>query len=52
MQDSRSVREVRGRSRFLSLKWKVLLTLGVVMLSVNGALSLAAFPSPDDRETL
>ncbi|MBP6070452.1 MAG: EAL domain-containing protein [Candidatus Accumulibacter sp.] len=43
MQDSRSVREVRGRSRFLSLKWKVLLTLGVVMLSVNGALSWMHF---------
>jgi hypothetical protein len=39
MQDSRPAREARGRSRFLSLKWKVLLTLGVVMLSVNGALS-------------
>ncbi|TXH30138.1 MAG: hypothetical protein E6Q94_10195, partial [Burkholderiaceae bacterium] len=29
----------RGGSRFLSLKWKVLLTLGAVMLSVNGVLS-------------
>jgi hypothetical protein len=34
---------VRGRSRFLSLKWKVLLTLGAVMLSVNGALSWLHF---------
>ncbi len=28
-----------GGARFLSLKWKVLLTLGAVMLSVNGVLS-------------
>jgi len=27
------------RAHFLSLKWKVLLTLGAVMLSVNGVLS-------------
>ena len=30
-------------SRFLSLKWKILLTLGGVMLSVNGALSWLHF---------
>ncbi len=30
-------------TRFLSLKWKVLLTLGVIMLSVNGALSWQHF---------
>ncbi|MCP5247473.1 MAG: EAL domain-containing protein [Candidatus Accumulibacter sp.] len=34
---------MRSGSRFLSLKWKVLLTLGGVMLSVNGALSWLHF---------
>ena len=29
----------RSRSRFLSLKWKVLLSLGALMLSANAALS-------------
>jgi hypothetical protein len=35
--------QARSRSRFLSLKWKILLTLGGVMLSVNGALSWLHF---------
>jgi len=39
MPESRSTNSVHSTSRFLSLKWKVLLTLGVVMLSVNGTLS-------------
>jgi diguanylate cyclase (GGDEF)-like protein/PAS domain S-box-containing protein len=34
---------VRSASRFLSLRWKILLTLGGVMLSVNGALSWLHF---------
>ncbi|WP_291992211.1 EAL domain-containing protein [Candidatus Accumulibacter sp. ACC003] len=40
MLDSSSPAAARGGFRFLSLKWKILLTLGGVMLSVNGALSL------------
>ncbi|MCM8594156.1 EAL domain-containing protein [Accumulibacter sp.] len=39
MAEGAATDERPGRSRFLSLKWKVLLTLGVAMLSVNGALS-------------
>ncbi len=39
MSDSLSSGSGRSAFRFLSLKWKVLLTLGVVMLSVNGTLS-------------
>ncbi|HOL65772.1 MAG TPA: hypothetical protein PLB97_10640, partial [Accumulibacter sp.] len=34
---------VTDGARFLSLKWKVLLILGVIMLSVNGALSWQHF---------
>ncbi|WP_300453756.1 EAL domain-containing protein [Accumulibacter sp.] len=44
MADTLSLPKTRRHaSRFLSLKWKVLLTLGVVMLSVNGALSWLHF---------
>ncbi|MCP5227482.1 EAL domain-containing protein [Accumulibacter sp.] len=35
--------KVRSTFNFLSLKWKILLTLGGVMLSVNGALSWLHF---------
>lgn len=35
--------KARSAFRFLSLKWKILLTLGGVMLSVNGALSWLHF---------
>ncbi|RFC33442.1 MAG: PAS domain S-box-containing protein [Candidatus Nitrotoga sp. SPKER] len=43
MSDSRSSDSRRSTFRFLSLKWKVLLTLGVVMISVNGTLSWLHF---------
>lgn len=43
MPESPSLPKAHSRSRFLSLKWKVLLTLGGVMLSVNGALSWLHF---------
>jgi PAS domain S-box-containing protein len=43
MPDSRSSSSSRSTIRFLSLKWKVLLTLGMVMLSVNGTLSWLHF---------
>ncbi|CAG9933456.1 Histidine kinase [Candidatus Nitrotoga arctica] len=43
MSDSRSSGSGRSTFRFLSLKWKVLLTLGVVMISVNGTLSWLHF---------
>jgi diguanylate cyclase (GGDEF)-like protein/PAS domain S-box-containing protein len=39
MQPMPLISPARGPSRFLSLKWKILLTLGGVMLSVNGVLS-------------
>lgn len=39
MPATRSLPRKGRRARFLSLKWKVLLTLGGVMLSVNGVLS-------------
>jgi len=35
--------KARSAARFLSLRWKILLTLGGVMLSVNGALSWLHF---------
>lgn len=43
MSDSRSPPGVRSRARFFSLKWKVLLTLGAVMLAANGILSWLHF---------
>ncbi|MBL8397746.1 MAG: EAL domain-containing protein [Candidatus Accumulibacter sp.] len=43
MRDKNGLSPVNGGTRFLSLKWKVLLTLGVIMLSVNGALSWLHF---------
>ena len=43
MPESPSLPKACSTSRFLSLKWKVLLTLGGVMLSVNGALSWLHF---------
>ena len=43
MPDSQSLDLRSTTSRFLSLKWKILLTLGVVMLSVNGTLSWLHF---------
>ncbi|CAH1385132.1 Histidine kinase [Candidatus Nitrotoga sp. M5] len=39
MRESQPTNSGHDTSRFLSLKWKVLLTLGAVMLSVNGTLS-------------
>ena len=39
MSARRALTKTRSAFRFLSLKWKILLTLGGVMLSVNGALS-------------
>ncbi|HMW18339.1 MAG TPA: EAL domain-containing protein [Accumulibacter sp.] len=43
MRDKNGLPPAKGVTRFLSLKWKVLLTLGVIMLSVNGALSWQHF---------
>lgn len=43
MLDKSGQPQVTNGTRFLSLKWKVLLTLGVIMLSVNGALSWQHF---------
>lgn len=43
MPDIPSSPNARGGIRFLSLKWKVMLALGLVMLSVNGALSWLHF---------
>jgi PAS domain S-box-containing protein len=43
MPDSQPASSNSTTSRFVSLKWKVLLTLGVVMLSVNGTLSWLHF---------
>lgn len=43
MSEDASLPSRRRGSRFLSLKWKILLTLGGVMLSVNGALSWLHF---------
>ena len=43
MSDNPPAPRARRASRFLSVKWKVLLTLGTVMLSVNGALSWLHF---------
>lgn len=43
MLDRQSASQARSGYRFLSLRWKILLTLGVVMLSVNGALSWLHF---------
>lgn len=43
MPASLSPTKVRSGARFLSVRWKVLLTLGAVMLSVNGALSWLHF---------
>jgi hypothetical protein len=39
MSTRRALTTTRSAFSFLSLKWKILLTLGGVMLSVNGALS-------------
>ncbi len=43
MPDNQSISSGHHSFGFLSLKWKVLLTLGVVMLSVNGTLSWLHF---------
>ncbi len=43
MSENRPSNSGHNTFRFLSLKWKVLLTLGVVMISVNGTLSWLHF---------
>ncbi len=49
MPDTPTVRSAGHAARFLSLKWKVLLTLGMVMPSVNGFLAWQHFNDLKDR---
>lgn len=43
MPDSQNLQQASGSDRFLSLKWKVMLLLSMILLAVNGALSWLAY---------